>query len=344
MSDYLYGNTRLRAMKSRLFSSDALRFLTKSRDLADFLQQITRSVYREDMEKALVLYSGLNAFNQFLRVHNEKTIHSLCRFYSGKPATMIELILWRYEIHNIKTILRGQAVQEDAAVIQSNLINTGLISKAILNQLVNAQDHWQMINRVITFGLPYAKVFHQPDSILAIESRLEQWYFEETQTKLKKNLPGYKDFLSALDLEADLINLMLAFRFAAEEDTSWETVREHFIQAGNLNKRKLQALLSAENLQDALTRLENSPYFAALRPALPDYTLYENIADLEKRLRQYRLAWYHRLLLRDPLGIGVPLGYMALKQNELRNLSWISRGIYFGIKPETIEGSLEFLQ
>ena len=46
---------------------------------------------------------------------------------------------------------------------------------------------------------------------------------------------------------------------------------------------------------------------------------------------------------RDPLGIGVLLGYVALKVNEVANLRWIAQGINLGLKSEAIRAGLEIV-
>jgi vacuolar-type H+-ATPase subunit C/Vma6 len=44
---------------------------------------------------------------------------------------------------------------------------------------------------------------------------------------------------------------------------------------------------------------------------------------------------------KDPLGIGVVLGYVALKVNEVNNIRWITHGINLTLKPEAIRAELE---
>jgi vacuolar-type H+-ATPase subunit C/Vma6 len=43
------------------------------------------------------------------------------------------------------------------------------------------------------------------------------------------------------------------------------------------------------------------------------------------------------------LGIGVVLGYIAIKTNEVSNIRWIAHGIDLGLKAETIRNELEMV-
>jgi len=55
------------------------------------------------------------------------------------------------------------------------------------------------------------------------------------------------------------------------------------------------------------------------------------------------LQWMMNQLTKDPLGIGVVLGYIALKTNEVSNIRWIARGIDLGLKAKVIRDELEMI-
>ena len=67
------------------------------------------------------------------------------------------------------------------------------------------------------------------------------------------------------------------------------------------------------------------------------------LSDFEKELRRYRLRWMCGLIPKDPLGIGVILGFLALKTNEIGNIRWVAQGISLGLKPEAIRAGLELV-
>jgi len=49
------------------------------------------------------------------------------------------------------------------------------------------------------------------------------------------------------------------------------------------------------------------------------------------------------MIEKDPLGIGVTIGYIALKVNEIGNLRWIAHGIELGLAPDAIKADMEML-
>jgi vacuolar-type H+-ATPase subunit C/Vma6 len=65
------------------------------------------------------------------------------------------------------------------------------------------------------------------------------------------------------------------------------------------------------------------------------------LSVFERHLKRQRLKWMSGAMVKDPLGIGVPTGYLALKVNEVNNLGWIAQGIHMGLKAENIRTELE---
>ena len=66
------------------------------------------------------------------------------------------------------------------------------------------------------------------------------------------------------------------------------------------------------------------------------------MSDFEKQLNRFRLRWMSRLISKDPLGIGVLLGFLALKINEISNIRWIAQGISLRLKVDAIRTELEY--
>ena len=347
MSDYLYGNTRLRASKSALLSPADLTSLANSPSLDAYYDRLMHTTYRNDVEIALAQFSGLAVLSHLLRTHQAETIKKLRGFYEGKIKEMIERFLWRYEIHNIKTILRSQTVHEDPGLVSATLIPTGLVPWSVLSTLINAQDVRQVINRVSSLGLPYALALRENgtenQTLLQLETHLEQWYFDFARDTGLTKTPGWTLFSSMLDMEADFINLLLAIRSVSASHTEHNLVLDQMVPPGKISTRQLMQFMNAATLDEAFKGLPHHPFKIAFQEVEEEYERFENVSDLEKQLRLLRLKSYLKWYQNDPLGIGVPLGYLALKQNEQRNLSWIGRCIHFRLPAQTIQDNLEFL-
>jgi vacuolar-type H+-ATPase subunit C/Vma6 len=68
------------------------------------------------------------------------------------------------------------------------------------------------------------------------------------------------------------------------------------------------------------------------------------LSAVERSLRKYQLRWLSWQIAKDPLGIGVVLGFVALKTNEIANLRRIARAIQLKQSPAAVQAALEFVQ
>ena len=90
--------------------------------------------------------------------------------------------------------------------------------------------------------------------------------------------------------------------------------------------------------------MAGTPYTTALQAGLTAFRASGRLSDFERHLRLYRLHWMRKQIVQDPLGIGVPVGYLALKANEVSNLRWIAHGLRQGLDSRAIRAGLELLK
>jgi vacuolar-type H+-ATPase subunit C/Vma6 len=100
---------------------------------------------------------------------------------------------------------------------------------------------------------------------------------------------------------------------------------------------------SQESLEPAVELLKGTRFYPVLQDGLAEYKQTGRLSDLEKHLKRFRLKYLASLIYKDSLGIGVFLGYVALKINEINNLRWITHAINLGLNAGEIKGELEFV-
>jgi vacuolar-type H+-ATPase subunit C/Vma6 len=60
-------------------------------------------------------------------------------------------------------------------------------------------------------------------------------------------------------------------------------------------------------------------------------------------LRRFQNRWLTSLIYKDPLGIGVLLGYLALRTVETSNIMWIAQGIQLRLSQAAIWSEVELV-
>jgi vacuolar-type H+-ATPase subunit C/Vma6 len=184
-----------------------------------------------------------------------------------------------------------------------------------------------------------------------MELALDQWRFREAHASLVRFGQSAESLSLALDIEADLVNLITALRFAhapAERQVLYkrlgkEGISRLFVDPGQLSLELLEQAGQQDTVENAVEILGGTHYEIPLRQGLENYAQSGRLSDFEKQLRRFYLRQMAQLIIKDPLGIGVPLGFFALKISEVTNIRWIARGIGMGLKADAIKAELEFV-
>ena len=357
MTGYEYGNARLHAMKSRLLSTKEMESMVQAGSVQGLIAALTKTSYRKSIETALARSSGIDCVTEALHYDLTDTLGKIRSFYTQQPGDMVALALRAYDIHNLKAIFRGLSKNAPASEILATLLPVGELKFPLLVELANASDVRAAIDVLASLILPFAhpllniRAAHPGADEFEMELALDQWYYAEIQHRLQKKSIG-RDILAAFfDLEADLANLLTVLRFMhapveltfLREHTGSESLTSLFVGPGRLKIDVLGRVSAQDSLESAIDALEGTPYAAALQAGLAAFKRSGQLSDFEKSLRRYRLEWLAQLFRKDALGIGVVLGYIGLKINEVNNLSWIAHGVNMGLKPDAVRANVEWI-
>lgn len=352
MSNFAYANARLRAMKSRLLPPENLAALADERDLPAFLNALTRTPYREAVELALVQYSGAAVLSRTLQFDMDGRLQKIRRFFTGKAADLVQLVLLRYDVDNLKAVLRGLSQRLAAEDILAATRQRGTLDSAVLTELAQAAGAREAIDLLATWRIPLAQPLlairvEQPGAALwQMETALEQWYFREIEAGPLKTGSVLHDFLA---LYADSVNLITVLRLVGPDGRS-AFLRRQFaadprpllIGPGRLSFDLLAETAQAETVQEAVAVLAPTTYGRTLQTALTQYRSTRRLSSFERALHRLRLRQAASFFVRDPHGIGILLGYLFLSSNEITNLLCIGHGIYLRRPAAEIRADLLF--
>jgi vacuolar-type H+-ATPase subunit C/Vma6 len=264
---------------------------------------------------------------------------------------MLTILLRAYDIHNLKAILRGLSTNAPASEIMTTLLPIGDLDIGVLRELTHLTHPREMIDQLASMGSAFAwpllnvRAESPQAQTPEMELALDKWYFQEASQWLRSET-GMVDALSAaLMLDVDLINLLTALRFAqyATDRSSTPDVTHLLLRPGRISDELLVNAASQGSVAAAIETLSRSFFGPALRSGLQLYMHSNHISDIEKQLRRFRLKWLAGQMTQDALGIGVVLGYLALKVNEISNLRWMMQGIDLGLQAGAIRAGLEMV-
>lgn len=372
MADFDYGNARLHAMKARLLTRRQLEELVVVGSLPGMISSLMKTAYQPAIEFSIARTTGIETIFYALRQDMLQTIRRTRSFYQHEAGEMVLWILRSYDIHNLKAVLRGLGKHVAPAEILSTLLVVGELDEPTLVELSRAASPRVAADLMASMNLPYAKPLlrlraeYPGVDTVAMEIALEQWYYQEVGSYIEDSPHCSEVFTEAISLESDFTNLITILRFVhtpAERKILQEqitkafpgktgstgarvetgTIRHLLVAPGKLPVALLERISNQDDMANALKFLSNTMYASPLDAGLQAYRLSGRLGDLERHLRRFRLHWMAQQITRDPLGIGVFLGYLALKINEIGSLRWIAQGIQAGVKPDAIRAELEFI-
>ena len=361
---YEYVNARIRAMRGDLISAAALQELVRLKDFQTFADHLSSLPgYGEALASSATRFQGLESVEWALKealsavarrirmmahLSGEGSKSSSTFFWDkekqylakqeGESQTigaLIDTLIQRWDLFNVKTILRSKHAKSDPRELDLSLIPVGKLSQAHLQSLAGAKDVKEVCDFLITWEVDFArplreglKAYLENKNLLYTELYLDRYYFERgLHVALGENSGGEGALRQTLEYEIDQANLLTLLR--AHQAGANGTTASFFILGGRLSLSFLKSLLSEKKPEDIFERLIGTPYQEVIQGALTLYIQKGDLASVEKKFEELLLRRALRLYLRDPLGLGVLIGYLWMKVAEVTNLKMIANGLFY---------------
>jgi len=330
---YAYVYARIRARLSDLLGNKDIRALVDARK-EDFLAILMDSPYRASMAKENLTEVDARVIERALK---QELIHQYLMVIRSTDAAvrdfMIELFR-RFEVMNVKAIIRVKSVGMATGTTESVLLfPVEPFFRDYRDILVEAGSLEDAIKR---FGEPYRGVLEDSfqdykkekgngKRLLDLENALDRDLFGAIWDK-KEHL-GRADreaMEKVIGTELDIANLMTMLRCKEEGIAGAEMERYFMPYSYALDLDAVQDAMSADNIPSAIQLLPDSPYKSVLSDAIHHYEEQKSLVTFELALQRYFLRWIRKVMSGYPIDIGTVLGYLYLKEVEIRNLCTIA--------------------
>jgi len=355
MSDFDYGNARLHAMKSQLLTRQVLLELAGAGTVRSLLNALTKTVYREAVEISLVQFSDMEAINRTLRHDLVNTISKARGFFRGKAADSVAWVMRRYDVDNVKAILRGLTQHVPANEILLGTLPVGQLLSADLTRMARVTNARSAIDLLATWRIPLVQPLlglraEVPGAnLFEMELALERWYYRSAMAKTGVN--GSSALRQSLRVGADVANILTALRMVGlvevesfiRQRLNVDDATPLFVGPGSISFDLLADVARQPSIRRAIQKLDGTAYGDQLAGALRRYAATEQLTVFEDVLVRHQLKRAKTLLFTDPLGIGVMIGYLALKTTEINNLHRIAMGLGLSEEPDQTRSELIFV-
>lgn len=341
--EQLYSNVLVKVgvERSYLLSTGKLERLAECKSLEEFASELKETVYGEKLAKVTLPYTS----KVFERVFRESLIEVSTKIVQNSPETVspfIKAYLLKFELENIKTILRAASVglpydeitSKIYLPVEAFLKRQDIILKAAM--AIQVKSVVDVLKTTIYGPLLVAglRKYEETGSTKFFDILLDRMFYEHFGERFKA-LPKkeQKNVFFYVSREIDKFNILTILRAKIlGYDPHWIRVailRDYY----NVTEQIIEALLMADNFDSALSIIKQSYYkdFIA-RAETPE----ESISAAEKAFRRDMFEHAKRTVVGDPFNVGTPLAFLVRKEIELDNLTAISLGIEYNWKKDDI--------
>ncbi len=329
---YAYLNTRVSEIASRLLSDGGLDALIDKADgraggILDAAGLAVRSL--EQLSD-----TGLS-LEQRLIASLLADFAILVRALSGAPRRF--LIYWagRFELRNLKAIMRGKMAGESAAQIRAQLVDMGPYRRLPVDELLGTQDVAELLRRLEhtsfrSIAREARRIHEERRELFAMDAAVDRRYYA--------GLSEHAQLLDRVDsreiniLIGDIIdrtNLLWLLRYRFSYGLPPAQAYYLLIPAGyRLRASQLQRLSRLETIEEVIARLPQ----AFARPLSGVTTAADATLILERG--GWRKA---EMILRGrAVSLARVLAYLVLREKLLRQLRAVIKGQRLGFAPDLI--------
>jgi V/A-type H+-transporting ATPase subunit C len=321
---YAYFNARVSLLANRLLSDAQIATLI----------EVSREQSNEMLKaKGLLSVSSLETHNDLAAWERGLTTPLLADLAVLVRATTDRardfLIYWahRYELSNLKAIIRGKMTGLPASVLRKQLIDVSPYTTLPIDELLGAEDIKELL-RYLERTAYYVDIARQARRVLdaAIGPRFYAGLSQRAQAIGGADGVDLKLLVGSL---IDRINLvwLLRYRFIyrlSPSEAYYLLIPAHY----RLGGRQLLDLVELGSVEEVISKLP-APFFAMLEKTA-------SISEVTEILRHWTWQMAEGVLKRSGFNLARGFAYLLLRDRELRHLRTVLKGKQLALDPHLI--------
>lgn len=347
MADYGYANARIRGMKSLLIQDELYNRLLKTNSLADVVTMLGTTPYQRELSEAMIKDDSLKGFDEALRRNVMKAFGKVARMVDDDAQHLVNVLLGRWDVANIKAILRGKNLGAGSEAILSSLIPGAEIDEHSLLEMVNSRDVRDCVDTMATLRIPYSvpltgafPEFAAKRSLTPLEIALDKYFYDRAYRFLRGKDMSTELVRQTIGRDIDTANIMLVLRIVKEEIDRHEGSNFLIDGGRELPYWRIQEFINMKSVEDVVQELAATSYHKLISDNMPTYFETGSLIGLQRALEQFAVRGGLKMWQADPLTIGGIIAYIWAKTNEVVNLRVIARGKQVGMPEKKMREAL----
>lgn len=341
---YPYINTRVRVMKSQMIKKEEYdRLIKMSPD--EITKFMSDSVYKKEIDELAMKFRGVDLIEAALNLNASRSFNKLIKISSKEVEMLIREYLRRYDIYNLKTILRGKFTNTADEKIKKLFVPAGDLDINALEMLLKKEGCKEIIisSKVVKMNkeiIESINEYEKTKSLSMVENAIDRSYYNtliELSHKMPKQGKYIREFIKT---EIDNMNITILFRLIRENTPKKYIVDKIVFGSEKIKREKLLKLAESKNHNELYEGLVGTGYDIVLENCMDDVNNKNELSSIEIALEKHWLKQAYLMLHQHPLSIGPILGYMVGKDIEIRNLRMLVRAKTVDLDEKFMKDSL----
>ncbi len=337
---YAYVNTRARVKIAKLIPPGEYNKLLQM-DLKEIAKYLEETEYRREIDELAIKYSNAKLVTLSTKVNMFRTFNRIFGMSPPRFRYLFAQYLKKWEIQNLKSIVRGKVAGARKEEIIDLLVPVGGLSEDFLKSLVEKKDVADVVESLK--GTEYYATLKNlvsepaPKILLDMETALDRHYLQSTAMVIEVAREGrvFRDFVRS-KMDVKNIKLLLKLR---SEDMKADVISPYLMSGGKISAERLRKMAKLP-MEELLKELEKTPYWKYISGAISQYKETRSLGGIDPAFGKFTFSQAIRLLHRHPLTIVPLFAYVVAKEAEVRNLRTIAHCKAANLAPETIKSYL----
>lgn len=281
--------------------------------------------YKKEIDELAIEYQGIELIEKTLQLNLGNTFLKLLKISPADLKLLINLYIKRYEIENIKTIMRGKFCNFDVEQTKKSMNLLSLQGQSLFDRLLTQKNIEDQINLLSFIDEKDKRLaqdhFKEHNNLTIAENVLDKYYLTYVKSQLRYLSQEGKLYKKSLLCEIDVQNIKLLLQLKTQKINE-QVIKDLIVSHGNLKKEVIDKLIKLD-AERILKELENTFFKEIAEKYSKEKPEDIDFMKLEVDLDRFLLEQSRKLIRQHPMTVDVILGYMFLKDLEVKNLTRI---------------------
>lgn len=340
--NYAYTVSRVKAKKAKLLKEEDYNKMLQL-SVPEISRYISEAGFQKEVVDLASKYDGINLVEHATYANMAKVFSSILGSSQGELKTMVASYLKRWDIWNLKVILRGKSYGLDAESIKDDLVPAGSLKMEDLEKLVSYDSLEDLLtNYARMAGIPQQELVsvykNSTNGVGEVEDYLDKYYYISLLSSINPTSRPGRMFQDYVRMEIDAKNLETILKLKAE-GVYGEVVLKYMIPGGKeVDKRVATQLANSETIAAVVNDSSQLQFSEYLKQLVENENVL--IRDVVHEMKKYEIAQAKKFSHMYPLSVVPVIDYMIHKEIEVNNIRTVARGIESGLDKDIIKGLL----